>query len=61
MTTKSTRIGQLFDSVRAGVAELQERLCLREVVIGSIFGDSCAMPGPSLRSLVENFRAVLNK
>lgn len=59
--TESTWLGQLYDDVRAEVASLQEMLSASDAAIRYIFEDSCALLRPSLRSLVENFYAGLNK
>lgn len=60
-TTNKTRLGQLYDNAPAKVADLQERLGVRGVVIQFIVEDSCATFGPSPMSLVENFCASLNE
>lgn len=58
--TESSQLEQSFEDVRAAVADLQERLGPREVVIWPIAEDSYVTLGQSLRSLVDNFRACLN-
>lgn len=59
-TAQSTRLGQLFDSVRADGGDLQEKLEARDAVLRSIIEYSCATLEPSFRALVENFCAGLN-
>lgn len=41
----STRLGQLFDNIRAEVAELEKRLGAKDAVIRSVAEDSCALLG----------------
>lgn len=59
--TESTWLCQLFDSVRAEGAEIQERLGGRDTVIPSIIKYSCVTLAPSLMNSVKTFRALLNK
>lgn len=59
--TESTWLGQSFDGVRAEVAYSQKRSGARDAVTRCIAEDSCAMLGPSIKSLVDDFCADLNK
>lgn len=52
---------QLVVDKRAKVVELLDRLGVRSGITRSIVEDSCASLVLSLRKLVANFRAVLNK
>lgn len=54
---KSSWLGQLLNSTRAKVIDLQKKLAARDIVVRSIVVDSCATLTPSFRSLVQNFRA----
>lgn len=40
--TESTRLGQLFDGIRADVADLKERLGTRDAAVRSIVDHLCA-------------------
>lgn len=57
----STRLTQLVCDIRAEVIDLEKRLDSTDGVNRSVVVDSCASYGLSLRQLVENFRAGLNK
>lgn len=58
-TTKSIQLGQLFNNVRAEVADLREKVAAKNAVIRYIVEYSCVTLGQSLRDLVENFRESL--
>lgn len=47
--------------MRAEVVDLEDRLTVRDAVARLIVKDSCATPDPSLRRIVEAFRASLDK
>lgn len=54
-----TRIRQPFEDIRAKVASLRDKVVVKHAVIRSIFHDSSASLGLSLKSLVEMFLQVL--
>lgn len=56
---ESTRLRQLFDDIRADVADSRERYGRKYGVIRSIVEDSCVSLGPPFRNLVEKVRANL--
>lgn len=60
-TAERTQIGTLFDSARVDVVEMQEKLAAKDTAIEPVVAASCATLWPSIRSLVESFRVVLNK
>lgn len=57
----STRLCKLVHDVPAMVVYLRERLGVINGVIRSMAEGSCALLGPSLRSLLDGFSAGLNK
>lgn len=61
LTTDSTLYRQLFNVVRAKVADLQEGLGATNIVIQFNVEDSYATLVTSFKRLVGNFRAGLNK
>lgn len=60
-TTESTPLGQLLDSMRAERVDVEEQYAARNAVASFIVADFYAMPGPSVKGLVENNRAVRKK